>query len=92
MGCPEINLDAMQQKVKGTLKYVAYAAFMHLSPQISSLPIPDKHHFKSGGTMCISQGDINSSKIAQGCNKYGCWSYLKFWLLTIPSEEEMKKN
>eukprot|EP00957_Ditylum_brightwellii_P142664 10869783-Ditylum_brightwellii.AAC.1 len=78
MGYPEINLDTMQEKVKSTLKILTHAIFMHLPFKISSLTIPAKHQFKPGGTMCILQGDINSCKIPQGCDKYGCWSYLKF--------------
>eukprot|EP00957_Ditylum_brightwellii_P156195 11888532-Ditylum_brightwellii.AAC.1 len=48
------------------------AAFSHSSLQISSLPIPAKNFYK------LAQGNINSRKIAQGCDQYGHWSYMKF--------------
>jgi hypothetical protein len=49
-----------------------HAAFSSLSLQLSSSPIPAKHFYKPGGTLCITQGDINSRKIDQGADKYGC--------------------
>eukprot|EP00957_Ditylum_brightwellii_P173852 13235575-Ditylum_brightwellii.AAC.1 len=42
------------------------------------MPLPAKHFYKPGGTMCLVKGDINSKKIDQGSKKYGRWSYFKF--------------
>lgn len=78
LGYPEINLDTTQQEVKSTIKNLTKVTFSHLSLQISSLAIPAKYFYKPGGTMFLAQGNINSRKIAQGCNQYGCWSYMKF--------------
>eukprot|EP00957_Ditylum_brightwellii_P143991 10971777-Ditylum_brightwellii.AAC.1 len=55
-----------------------HAAFSSLSLQLSSSPIPAKHFYKPGGTLCITQGDINSQKVDQGAGKYSRWSYVKF--------------
>eukprot|EP00957_Ditylum_brightwellii_P198809 15153854-Ditylum_brightwellii.AAC.1 len=78
LGYPEINLDTTQQKVKRTLKNLSNVAFTHSSLQISSSPILAKHFYKPGGTLCLAQGDINSRKIDQGCDKYGQWCYMRF--------------
>jgi hypothetical protein len=76
-GYPEINLDTIQQYVQQTIKKFTKAAFSQSSIQLSSTPIPAKYYFKPGGTMCLAQGDINSRKLDQGCNKYGYWSYFR---------------
>eukprot|EP00957_Ditylum_brightwellii_P119945 9153970-Ditylum_brightwellii.AAC.1 len=68
----------MQQEVKRTFKNLTKVAFSHPSLQISSSPIPVKHFYKPGGTMCLAQGKISSRKIDQGCDQYECWSYIKF--------------
>eukprot|EP00957_Ditylum_brightwellii_P124531 9490837-Ditylum_brightwellii.AAC.1 len=60
------------------LKNLTKAAFSHSSLQLSSSPIPAKHFYKPDGTMCLAQCKINSRKIDQGGNKYGCWSYIEF--------------
>eukprot|EP00957_Ditylum_brightwellii_P083161 6323035-Ditylum_brightwellii.AAC.1 len=77
-GCPEINLDTTQQIVQQTLKNITKAAFFQSSIQVGSTPIPSKHFYKPGGTMCLVKSDIDSQKIDQGSDKYGRWSYFKF--------------
>eukprot|EP00957_Ditylum_brightwellii_P061730 4684127-Ditylum_brightwellii.AAC.1 len=52
-GCPEINLDTAQQTVQQTLKNITKAAFSQSSIQFGSAPIPAKHFYKPGGTMCL---------------------------------------
>eukprot|EP00957_Ditylum_brightwellii_P163450 12444148-Ditylum_brightwellii.AAC.2 len=54
------------------------AAFSCSSLQISSSPIPAKYFYKPGDTMRLAQGNINSKKVDQGCNQYGCWGYMAF--------------
>eukprot|EP00957_Ditylum_brightwellii_P186871 14230373-Ditylum_brightwellii.AAC.1 len=70
-GSPEINLDTTQQSVQQTLKNITKAAFSQSSIQYGSTPMPIKHFYKPGGTMCLVKGDINSRKIDQGSGKYG---------------------
>eukprot|EP00957_Ditylum_brightwellii_P133715 10195227-Ditylum_brightwellii.AAC.1 len=77
-GCPKINLDTTQQIVQQTLKNITKAAFSQSSIQFNSTPIPAKHFYKPGGTMCLVKGDINCRKLNQGSDKYGRWSYFKF--------------
>eukprot|EP00957_Ditylum_brightwellii_P035505 2691564-Ditylum_brightwellii.AAC.1 len=71
LGCPEINLDTTQQEVKRKLQSLTKAAFSHSSLQLRSSPVPAKHFYKPGGTMCLAQGSINSRNIAQVGDKYG---------------------
>eukprot|EP00957_Ditylum_brightwellii_P150725 11476336-Ditylum_brightwellii.AAC.1 len=70
-GCPEINLDTAQQTVQQILKNITKAAFSQSSIQFGSTPIPAKHFYKPGGTICLVKGDINSRKVDQGSDKYG---------------------
>eukprot|EP00957_Ditylum_brightwellii_P095689 7291006-Ditylum_brightwellii.AAC.1 len=77
-GCSEHNLDTTQHTVQYKMKNITHASFSSSSLQLSSSPIPAEHFYKPGGTLCITQGDINSCKIDQGADKYSRWSYVKF--------------
>eukprot|EP00957_Ditylum_brightwellii_P202239 15329244-Ditylum_brightwellii.AAC.1 len=71
-----MNLDTMQQEVKKKLQNLTKAVFSHSSLQLSSLPIPTKHFYKPGCTMCLVQGKINSRKMAQGVINTGAGATL----------------